>query len=527
MGRNEFLAAVCNVEDLPSLPAAALEVMRLSRNEDVTLDQIAGALQNDPALAARLLKVVNSSMFGLSREVTSIRQAVVIVGLRAVKAMALGFSLTGLMSFRLTEGFDYRRYWRRSLTTAAAARQLGRGKGNGLADEAFVAGLLADIGMLAAHRKAGEVYRSVLEEAAATGTAIEAVERARLGVDHAQIGQAVLHAWGLPPLLCETVGAHHAAGVEGVSAEGRSLAAVVMGAARIAALFNRDPGAALVEETRAEVTRLTGLGADVVEETLIALDAHVNEMASYLEIDIESPVSYAQIQAEAAAAMTRFALEAEADRAAVAREVEDARRHAERLEEEKKAILEIASTDGLTGIANRAVLDRRLEEEVRRAQLQREGLSVIFVDIDLFKQFNDEYGHAAGDAILKSVASTLKSAVNGRGLVARYGGEEFAVVVPRASRAEATALAEELRNTVAKLVIHWSGRALRVTASLGIGHVDVVEDGMTAGQLLHLADRAMYTAKRNGRDRVETTAGTGGPGGMPESPPRRLAAAPN
>lgn len=527
MGRNEFLAAVCNVEDLPSLPAAALEVMRLSRNEDVTLDQIAGALQNDPALAARLLKVVNSSMFGLSREVTSIRHAVVIVGLRAVKAMALGFSLTGLMSFRSTEGFDYRRYWRRSLTTAAAARQLGRGKGNGLADEAFVAGLLSDIGMLAAHRKAGEVYRSVLEAAAAAGTAIEAVERARLGVDHAQIGQAVLHAWGLPPLLCEAVGAHHGAGVESVSGEGRALAGIVMGAARIAALFNRDPGAGLVEETRADVTRLTGLGADIVEETLIALDAHVNEMASYLEIDIESPVSYAQIQAEAAAAMTRFALEAEADRAASAREVEDARRHAERLEEEKKAILEIASTDGLTGIANRAVLDRRLEEEVRRAQSQREGLSVIFVDIDLFKQFNDEYGHAAGDAILKGVASALKSAVNGRGLVARYGGEEFAVVVPRTSRANAAALAEELRNTVAKLVIHWSGRALRVTASLGIGHVDAVEDGMTAGQLLHLADRAMYTAKRNGRDRVETTAGPTGPGGTPGTPPRRIAAAPN
>ncbi|MCG3131066.1 MAG: hypothetical protein FLDDKLPJ_01841 [Phycisphaerae bacterium] len=527
MGRNEFLAAVCNVEDLPSLPAAALEVMRLSRNEDVTLDQIASALQNDPALAARLLKVVNSSMFGLSREVTSIRQAVVIVGLRAVKAMAMGFSLTGLMSFRSTEGFDYRRYWRRSLTTAAAARQLGRGKGNGLADEAFVAGLLADIGMLAAHRKAGEGYRSVLEEAGATGTAIEAVEQARLGVDHAQIGQAVLNTWGLPSLLCEAVGAHHAIDLEGVSGEGRPLAAVVMGAARIAALFNRDPGAESIEETRTNVTRLTGLGADVVEETLNALDAHVNEMASFLEIEIESPVSYAQIQAEAAAAMTRFALEAEADRAASVREVEDARRHAERLEEEKKAILEIASTDGLTGIANRAVLDRRLEEDIRRAKAQRESLSVIFVDIDLFKQFNDEYGHAAGDAILKSVASTLKSAVNGRGLVARYGGEEFAVVVPRTSRAGAASLAEELRSTVAKLVIHWSGRALRVTASLGIGHVDVVEDGMTAGQLLHLADRAMYTAKRNGRDRVETTAGAGGPGGAPGSSSRRVAAAPN
>ncbi len=165
-----------------------------------------------------------------------------------------------------------------------------------------------------------------------------------------------------------------------------------------------------------------------------------------------------------------------------------------------------AKTDSLTGIANRRSLDETVDNELRRATRQGRPLSVILIDLDYFKRYNDTYGHIAGDTCLKGVAAVLKTCCQRAGeLPARYGGEEFAVVLPDTDRDHATTVAENVRQRIAALDLpHKSSDiADHVTASIGVTAFDPLTMLMpTPTALFEAADRALYSAKQNGRNRV-------------------------
>jgi two-component system cell cycle response regulator len=160
----------------------------------------------------------------------------------------------------------------------------------------------------------------------------------------------------------------------------------------------------------------------------------------------------------------------------------------------------LSTTDGLTGLTVHRSFQARLEEEVKRAERYKEPLSMVMLDIDHFKRFNDVYGHLAGDAVLKAVASAMKLDLASSELAARYGGEEFALVLPRQSKAEAMERAENLRKAVAGLRVPIEAELLNVTASLGVASYP--DDAMTKKGILEAADQALYLSKKNGRDQV-------------------------
>ena len=185
-------------------------------------------------------------------------------------------------------------------------------------------------------------------------------------------------------------------------------------------------------------------------------------------------------------------------------------------EEELLAIrsqLEVANTelhrlsveDALTGIANRRVFDTTLAKEWARAVRERTEVSLVLVDIDHFKGFNDTYGHVDGDECLRAVAGVLKAMVHRPAdLVARYGGEEFAVVLPCTDSPGGRAVAERLRQAVSGLRIEHksSSTAEHVTISVGCATLDA-DSATDRNVLVQLADAALYRAKENGRNRVE------------------------
>lgn len=184
---------------------------------------------------------------------------------------------------------------------------------------------------------------------------------------------------------------------------------------------------------------------------------------------------------------------------ASAREITMLRQHLDQLERE-------ASLDALTGIANRKRFDVSIREAISIANREKSALSLLMIDIDHFKAFNDTHGHLLGDQVLRLVARYLSDCIKGNDTAARYGGEEFGVILPRTRLDDAVRVAEQIRAHVAakKVVNRRTGQALgQITLSLGCAEYRM---GETPAELIHRADEALYLAKTAGRNRVVSEA---------------------
>ena len=174
----------------------------------------------------------------------------------------------------------------------------------------------------------------------------------------------------------------------------------------------------------------------------------------------------------------------------------------------------LSLTDGLTGLANRRHFDEVLAREGERSRRDRRPMSLLMLDVDWFKSYNDQHGHPAGDVVLCQIARILLESVRRPGdLAARYGGEEFAVILPGLAVHEAEGMAERIRARVEALAItHAHGLSGRVTISIGVAEMDL-DDAHGAETLVGRADAALYRAKAGGRNRVETARAAEGPDG--------------
>ena len=179
------------------------------------------------------------------------------------------------------------------------------------------------------------------------------------------------------------------------------------------------------------------------------------------------------------------------------------RMYSEELERRNVGLRVLAHTDKLTQLANRRRFDELLELELKRAHRSRTPVSLLLMDLDYFKQFNDRYGHLAGDACLQNAARVLAGKVARAGdVAARYGGEEFAVIMPNTDGTGAVAVAERIRAGILALQIpHQHSPTHTVTASFGVA--TLVPDGViAAGDIIECADKHLYAAKKNGRNQV-------------------------
>ncbi|HAB72592.1 MAG TPA: GGDEF domain-containing protein, partial [Pantoea sp.] len=166
----------------------------------------------------------------------------------------------------------------------------------------------------------------------------------------------------------------------------------------------------------------------------------------------------------------------------------------------------LALVDGLTGLANRRQFDALLEQGLLKSLKTGDPIALVMIDIDCFKRFNDTYGHVAGDECLQDVAHALKQSVHFHGdVVARYGGEEFAIIMPNTDESEAKIVAERaVRNVMEMGIAHESTEVSLGIVTISAGYSSLVSEGKPAEaeQLKKEADRALYKAKRNGRNQA-------------------------
>ncbi len=171
------------------------------------------------------------------------------------------------------------------------------------------------------------------------------------------------------------------------------------------------------------------------------------------------------------------------------------------LRESKDQLQKMALTDPLTGLGNRATFDMSIKQAAARTQRFGYPYSLLLIDLDHFKNFNDCYGHQAGDKILQKVAKVISDCARDADISCRYGGEEFAVILPDTEGGNAEVLAERIHKRIAKLSRQRRHQRLPVTVSIGISCAE--KKSANPARIIEQADRALYRAKENGRNRTE------------------------
>jgi len=169
------------------------------------------------------------------------------------------------------------------------------------------------------------------------------------------------------------------------------------------------------------------------------------------------------------------------------------------LESANKTLKKLSRTDKLTNLYNRGCWEECLEQEFKRCRRSKRPASLILFDIDHFKKFNDTYGHAAGDKVLRSVAQAIRHTQRSTDITGRYGGEEFGIILPETNQDQALQFAERLREQIADTIVDWEESPLQITVSAGVAEYS--EDLQDYQDWFELSDKALYRAKEGGRNR--------------------------
>ncbi len=303
--REQILERVLSREVVPSLSAVAVRLVELAASETAGADDLAAVIEKDPGLATRLLRLCNSAAYRLSEEeVTSINRAVVILGVREVRIMALSISLRDTLPVK-RDGFDYQLFWRASLHRAVLGRETARRVAEDLMEEAFVAGLVQELGL--------PLLLGALEPEEAAGfpgmggTLREQIlwERVELDLDHRELGRAVLQRWGLPESLvaCQQV----------VTAEGLEQLpplALVADFARLATQAFFSPQRRFTDIYQAAWRRFA-LQSETVNEILASALSYVGEAAEILDIELDQGADLLAVMEKANSALTRLVTQAQ------------------------------------------------------------------------------------------------------------------------------------------------------------------------------------------------------------------------
>lgn len=500
----DVLERVLSCEQLPSLPAVAARVIELTSNDQVSMREIADTIQNDQGLSAKILKTVNSSFYGLRKPCGSITQAIVMLGLSAVKALALGFSLVSAVDECNSEGFDIDSFWRRSLLTGVAARRLAMTVGLDTPEECFLGGLLQDVGVVALFQSMPREYGHVLELSGGDHRELSKHELDHLEMQHAEIGAMLARRWKLPEELVMPIRYHERA--TAAPAEQLKIVECVGLGNFVADVISSESPAEYLRTLYKKAKHWLDLSEQQVDEVISATSTAAKELGRLLKISTGEVGDSKQILARARAELAAMKLPES-----------DASPRGEFTVNAEPS----SGVDELTGLASRRRFDQTLIATYERARAGGPGLCLALLDIDGLREISEKYGDECGDALIISAASRLREKLQHENImVARYSDTVYAVLVAFTTNTEA---GDSLRRVDAarlslseRPVSLIAGRnappQLSATFCVGISCLDSSSMGSIRDteSVIEVTERALAAAKQAGPNNIRVFAPTMG-----------------
>jgi diguanylate cyclase (GGDEF)-like protein len=472
-----------SASNLPSPPAVAARLIEIADDPDLSMTMVVEVLRADPALSAKLLRLANSPLYARRRRIDTLQQAVTMLGLDAVMTAALSLTLLSDRDSMGATAHVFRAQWTRSVHAAVAAQALAQRITGVPPADAFLAGLVQDIGVLVVARLEPDTY-SGLHRASTHDDFVDA-EQARFGLDHAEVGAELLGSWNLPDHVVASVRASHEFDPE----HHDPLSSIVAISGLVADAIAGTPDAM---DAAAEGAERLGVGREAFAGVLEDVGVALPELAPLLNASVPPADRLAELAAEVIMGRLMSA-HATTDRL---------REDLGRAEHILTAMEQQNRIDPLTHLLSRRGLDLALNEHFQQWARFGWSMAVLFIDIDHFKVVNDTFGHQGGDEALMLVAERVVDALRDGDVVGRYGGDEIVAILPAVSASEAMAVADRLVEAFRREPLRLrNGAEHRQTLSVGVASSEHLSPRAVVSDLVTAADDALYEAKRQGRDR--------------------------
>jgi diguanylate cyclase (GGDEF)-like protein len=483
----------------------ALQVLKIIRKDNLSLKELAEVVGRDPALTAKVLRTANSSLYGLTGKIRTIHQATVALGVRTIRSLALSFTIVSTLRQIAGKQFDLTQFWTDSLTRAAAARKLAGHVAPGLADVVFAAAMLGHIGILALHRTAPEEYERVLWALGTRNKGLITCEKEILGFTHADLGAELAASWQLPAEFVLAIQYHEDLTdlPDDLDESTRETVRLTYWANLIARFLRSPDQSQALDAATVFADETWGLVEETLDLLLQSIHEDIHAAATVFEVSVEEMSSYHQILQMANLELAKIALQSlQPDTRVDESEFQALQQQRESLRRRAESLASLAYRDELTGALNLRGCTERLPYLFAEAQLAVEPLALVFCDLDGFKDVNDRFGHEAGNEVLRAVAERLSGQLRPADVLCRYGGDEFVILLPGTTLTDARSAAERIRLSVAGAAFRHSGGSARLTLSAGVAAHEAEQGYPDAQALLKAADRAMYLAKRAGKNHV-------------------------
>jgi len=482
----DVLNKVLACERLPSLPAVALRVLELSQDQQVSYKELAETITNDQALSSKVLRTVNSSFYALRKPCSSINQAIVMLGLSAVKTLALGFSLVSSLSKYKNEEFDFQTYWKRTLISGIAAKCVAAEAKTGNDEECFLGGMLQDVGMIAMYLALGPEYNAVIARCNGDLSQLTKHEIADFEVTHADIGAMLARRWKLPDTLVMPIKFHErptAAPQECV----KHVQAVALGNIAADVIMSAEPGIPL-KRLYSKAEQWFALKNNQVDDLMKAVNQGVSEIARLFSVDVGTLPEHDEMMSRAGKQLESIALPFG-------------------MQPDPNSDI-----DPHTGLAGRQTFNQNIVGGFEQARGNVRPLAIALISFDQLESLAAQgpaFAAAGWRAAGELLAPTVQSA---GGLLVRFDDQHFAAVLSGLDRAQATRLAQALTQAVQTPVkVQPPGMmpvTLSLTFSIGVAAVDATTKDRfnTIDELIDVTRQALAAARRAGHNTVRVYA---------------------
>ncbi|MGB7346297.1 MAG: GGDEF domain-containing protein [Pirellulaceae bacterium] len=473
---------------LPTLPEVASKLIELAQQEDPDFREVARVIRTDPVVSGKVMKTVNSALFGFRPKVETIEDAVNKLGLNMIRTLLLSFHLAQHDSDQAELEPIWQDHWRSSLTQAVFAELIAEQLG--VEPSAyFLAAMIQDIGILAIVSEKPRLYVDSILDRGKFPT-VAAAERSVLGFCHVDVSAEIIRNWGLAARFEQAVLHHHDQVVPAPDKDDDPIVAVTraasLGAAVVLSSSNSDALDDMLDQWTDCLKTQFDITPEQANEMISEVNALVNEYSVLFRFNIGESVRADRVVAKAKDMLQEIAL---ANQMALVASKSTSRKN--RIENHD------LYRDELSGLHNRRFMNEHLSDLMASAINKKKPIALLFMDVDQFKRINDNLGHSIGDQAIQHVANWLQSSIRSEDFAIRLGGDEFLVILESITMPQFRVVAQRVASEIPPMQLDSDSIEIRLSAG-GTFYQPATGDRSDPNWLIDQADRSMYVAKRSG-----------------------------